>query len=58
MKTLLNTKSIIGLSLIITLDIIIIKEIHLENDLFLLFSNLTTMVMTYFFVRKKEKDNE
>lgn len=57
MKVLLqnlgNIRSIIVLSLIITLNIAIIKEIHPQNDLFLLFSNLITMVMTYFFSRKE-----
>ena len=57
MKVLLqnlgNIRSIIVLSLIITLNIAIIKEIHPQNDLFLLFSNLIMMVMTYFFARKE-----
>lgn len=56
MKNLLNTRSLIVLSLIITLDIAIIKGVHLENELFVLFSNLITMVMTYFFARKKDND--
>ena len=57
MKVLLqnlgNIRSVIVLSLIITLNIAIIKEIHPQNDLFLLFSNLIMMVMTYFFARKE-----
>lgn len=51
---LIDLKSIITLTLIITLEILIIKKIELQNDLFLLFSNITTMVITYFFTRKKE----
>ena len=53
---LIDLKSIITLSLIITLEILIIKGTNLNNDLFLLFSNILTMVITYFFTKKKESD--
>ena len=51
---LIDLKSIITLTLIITLEILIIRGTELNNDLFLLFSNILTMVITYFFTKKKE----
>lgn len=55
---LIDLKSIITLSLIVTLEVLIVKGIQLENDLFLLFSNITTMVVTYFFTRTKTNKEE
>lgn len=54
---LIDLKSLITLSLIITLEILIVKGTNLNNDLFLLFSNTLTMVVTYFFT-KKSNNNE
>lgn len=54
---LIDLKSIITLTLIITLEILIIKGTNLNNELFLLFSNTLTMVVTYFFT-KKSNNNE
>lgn len=54
---LIDLKSIITLSLILTLEILIFKGINLDNDMFLLFSNITTMVITFYFA-KKDKDKE
>lgn len=51
---LIDLKSIITLTLIVTLEILIIKGTELNSDLFLLFSNIITMVVTYFFTKKKE----
>lgn len=51
---LIDLKSIITLTLIVTLEILIIKGTELNSDLFLLFSNIITMVVTYFFTMKKE----
>ncbi len=53
---LIDLKSIITLTLIITLEILILKGTELNNDLFLLFSNILTMVITYFFTKKKESE--
>ena len=50
---LIDLKSIITLSVIITLEILIIKNININDDLFLLFSNITTMIITYYFSRKE-----
>lgn len=55
---LIDLKSIITLSLIITLEILIIKGVKLDNDLFLLFSNITTMVITFYFAKKSNEENE
>lgn len=55
---LIDLKSIITFTLIITLEIIIIKGIKLDSDLFLLFSNILTMVITYFFTKKSNKEGE
>lgn len=55
---LVDLKSIITLSLIMTLEILIIKGAKLDNDLFLLFSNITTMVITFYFTKKENKDKE
>lgn len=53
---LIDLKSIITLTLIITLEILIVKGTKIDNDIFLLFSNIITMVITYFFTKKKEND--
>ena len=55
---LIDLKSIITLTLIITLEILIIRGTNLDNDLFLLFSNILTMVVTYFFTKKSNKESE
>lgn len=51
---LIDLKSIITLTLIITLEILIVRGIKLDSDVFLLFSNILTMVITYFFTKKKD----
>lgn len=53
---LIDLKSLITLSLIITLEILIVKGTNLNNDLFLLFSNILTMVVTYFFTKKSNNE--
>ena len=53
---LIDLKSIITISLIITLEILIIKGTKLDNNLFLLFSNLTTMVITFYFAKKDKEE--
>lgn len=55
---LIDLKSIITLTLIITLEILIIRGTELNSDLFLLFSNIITMVITYFFTKKSNKEGE
>lgn len=53
---LIDLKSIITISLIITLETLIIKGVKLDNDLFLLFSNITTMVITFYFAKKDKEE--
>lgn len=55
---LIDLKSIITLSLIITLEILIIKGTKMNDDMFLLFSNLTTMVITFYFTKKENGKEE
>ncbi|HEX2928047.1 MAG TPA: hypothetical protein VHP38_17620 [Ruminiclostridium sp.] len=49
---LINVKSIVTLSLIFTLECIVISGKKINSDVFLLFSNCTTMIVTYFFTKK------
>lgn len=52
---LIDVKSIVTLLLVITLIVVVIKDIKMNSDLFLLFSNVVTMVITYFFTRQKKE---
>ena len=52
---LIDLKSIITLTLVITLELIIANGIELEENVFLLFSNLITMVVTFYFAKKDDK---
>jgi hypothetical protein len=54
---LIDLKSIVTISLIITLEYLIVKGVKLEDQMFLLFSNITKMVITFYFA-KKEKNKE
>lgn len=55
---LIDLKSIITLSLIITLEILIVKGTKLDDDMFLLFSNLLTMIVTFYFAKNSKKEDE
>lgn len=60
---LIDLKSIITLTLILTLEFITIYVFLIQNmDLiqlvFVLFTNVVTGVVTYFFTKKKEKGDE
>jgi hypothetical protein len=52
---LVDVKSITTLSLIGTLVFIIVSGRDINSDAFLLFSNCTTAVITYFFTRPKKE---
>ncbi len=52
---LIDVKSIVTLLLVITLIVVVIRDIKMNSDLFLLFSNVVTMVITYFFTRQKKE---
>lgn len=55
---LIDVKSIVTLLLIFTLVFVIISEKKIENDIFLLFSNALTMILTYFFTKPKSKGED
>ncbi len=54
---LIDVKSIVTLLLVITLIVVVIRDIKMNSDLFLLFSNVVTMVITYFFTRQKKESD-
>ena len=58
LKKLIDLKSIITIILVITLVFLVVYSAvtgkNITNDIFLLFSNIITMVITYFFTKKKE----
>jgi hypothetical protein len=51
---LVDVKSIVTVLLVTTLVYIVVSGRDINSDVFLLFSNATTMIITYFFTRKKE----
>lgn len=59
---LIDLKSIITMLLVSALVFLTIYSAltgkDLSNDIFLLFSNIVTMVVTYFFSKRKETTNE
>jgi hypothetical protein len=54
---LIDVKSIVTLALVGTLVYVVIGEVKINNEVFLLFSNATTMIITYFFTKKKGDTN-
>lgn len=56
LKDLIDVKSIVTLTLVAVLAVLVIFSAvtgkKLEGDIFLLFSNATTMILTYFFTKK------
>jgi 4-amino-4-deoxy-L-arabinose transferase-like glycosyltransferase len=51
---LIDVKSIVTVLLVATLVYLVISGRDINSDVFLLFSNATTMIITYFFTKKKE----
>ena len=49
---LIDVKSIVTLALVATLVYIVVSGKALDNEVFLLFSNVVTMIITYFFTKK------
>ncbi len=58
LKKLFDVKSIVTLVLIFALVFIVITNKTLDENVFLLFSNVVTMVITYFFTKKSSNKNE
>lgn len=52
LKKLIDVKSIVTLFLVAALIYIVIANRVLDEKVFLLFSNVVTMVITYFFTKK------
>lgn len=52
---LIDVKSIITIGLVITLIVVTLSDKVVEEKVFNLFSNVLTMVMTYFFTKKSDK---
>lgn len=58
LKKLIDVKSIVTLTLVFALVFTVISGRNMNEDVFLLFSNIVTMVMTYFFTKKSAKGEE
>lgn len=58
LKKLIDVKSIVTLTLVFTLVFTVISGRNMNEDVFLLFSNIVTMVMTYFFTKRSAKGEE
>ena len=56
-KKLFDVKSIVTLVLIFALVFIVMTNKKLDENVFLLFSNVVTMVITYFFTKKNNTDH-
>lgn len=50
---LIDVKSIITLFLVVTLVFVVMLGKNIDEKIFNLFSNVVTMVITYFFTRKQ-----
>ena len=51
---LVDVKSIVTLALVATMVYVVISGKAIDEKTFLLFSNATTMIITYFFTKKNE----
>ena len=58
LKKLIDVKSIVTLTLVFALVFTVISGHNMNEDVFLLFSNIVTMVMTYFFTKRPAKGEE
>jgi len=52
---LMDVKSIVTLALVFTLVGIVLSGKKIDEKVFLLFSNCTTMIVTYFFTKKSNE---
>ncbi len=55
LKRLIDVKSIVTILLMFSLVYIVLSGKKLDEKTFLLFSNTTTMVITYFFTKRKQE---
>jgi len=52
---LIDVKSIVTLALVATMVYVVISGKPIDEKIFLLFSNATTMIITYFFTKKNSE---
>lgn len=57
LKRMIDVKSIVTILLTVSLVYIVISGKKIDEKVFLLFSNIITMVFTYFFTKKKTGGN-
>ena len=55
---LIDVKSIITICLVLTLIFVVLFGKNIDEKVFNLFSNVVTMVITYFFTKKKKKNTD
>ena len=55
-SNLIDVKSIITLLLVLVLLVVVVRNKAIDDKLFNLYSNVLTMVMTYFFTKKTGGD--
>lgn len=53
---LIDVKSIVTIALVFTLVGIVLSGRQIDEKVFLLFSNCTTMIVTYFFTKKTNEN--
>ena len=62
LQALIDVKSIVTLLLVVSMVFLVVYSSisgkTLEGDVFLLFSNCTTMIITYFFTKKQSQSEE
>lgn len=54
LSRLIDVKSIVTISLMATLVYVVVSGRPIDEKIFLLFSNCTTMIITYFFTKKEK----
>lgn len=58
LSKLIDVKSIITICLVLTLIIVVLAKTPVDEKIFNLFSNIVTMVITYFFTKTKNLPTE
>lgn len=53
---LIDVKSLVTLGLVTTMIVIVLSGRRIDEKAFLLFSNCTTMIVTYFFTKDKNNN--
>jgi hypothetical protein len=53
---LVDVKSIVTLALVATMVYVVVGNRAIDEKVFLLFSNATTMIITYFFTKDKKTE--